>query len=413
MQLIPLQHLNPLGIIMIKSLLVKLNLLVTVLILLGQAVSAQSKSSFILLDGDKLAALKKQYLSGDADMGKEVAQLMTNANKALSAGPLSVTLRKTKIAPSGDAHDYVSQAPYWWPDPSKPDGKPYIRKDGERNPEIQQIHDDAQMVQMCNATKILAAAYYFTGKEEYAQKAAAVLNTWFVDPATKMNPNLNYGQYIPGINDGRGIGIIETRNLVAVPDAVAMLQGSKSLTPQLSEGLQKWFTAYADWLQTSKNGTSEHDQLNNHGTNYDMQLVNFLIFTGNTEQARTIIQKISIPRIAVQFKPDGTQPLELARTKSWGYSCFNLEAWSRLGVMADKLGIDIWHIETKDGKSIKKCIAWMLPYVLKEKEWTYQQIEPIDYSEILEVCNMVATKYPDMNFQRVLAMYPQHKLWML
>ncbi|MEO6523113.1 MAG: alginate lyase family protein [Mucilaginibacter sp.] len=399
---------------MIKQLSSKKNLFVIILSCLGSFVFAQSKNNgFILQDESKLSVLKKQYQNGDATVSKEVVQLSAEADQDLTAGPFSVTLQKAKIAPSGDMHDYVSQAPYWWPDPSKPDGKPYIRRDGERNPELKLIHDNSQMVKMCDVVKTLSAAYYFTGKEQYAQKAAGLLKTWFTDAATRMNPNLNYGQYIPGINDGRGIGIIETRNLAVIPDAVAMLQGSKGLSDELKTGIKKWFAEYVEWLQTSKNGTAEHKELNNHGTNYDLQLATFALFTGNTKLAHDVIQKTSIPRFEKQFTVDGQQPLELARTKSFGYSSFNLEAWARLSIMADKLGIDLWHTETKDGKSIKKCIAWMLPYVLKQKEWTHKQIEPINYNEMLYICNMASGKYADLDLQKVFEMYPQPKLWML
>jgi hypothetical protein len=398
---------------MIRSISLKQQLFLVFFSCTTICASAQTQSNaFILQDESKLSILKNQYKTGDAAVNKEVLALVDNANRSLTAGPFSVTLQKTKIAPSGDAHDYVSQAPYWWADPSKPDGKPYIRRDGERNPEIYQIHDDSQLVKLCETVKTLSFAYYFTGKEEYAQKAAALLNTWFIDPATQMNPNLNYGQYIPGINDGRGIGIIESRNLIAVPDALAMLQGSKSLPDDLVTGIKKWFTAYATWLQTSKNGTSEHKELNNHGTNYDMQLVDFLIFTGNTKLAHDIIEKQSMPRFDKQFTTDGMQPLELTRTKSWGYACFNLEAWTRLCVMAERLNIDLWHTQTKDGKNIKNCIAWMLPYLMKEKEWTYKQIEPMGNGEMFVICNLASSKYPDVDFKKVFAMYPQHQLWM-
>jgi len=389
-------------------------LLVIVLSCMSCCVFAQSKTSdFVLQDQAKLSAIKKQYQSGDAAISKEITALSAEADQDLTAGPFSVTLQKTRMAPSGDMHDYVSQAPYWWADSAKPDGKPYIRRDGERNPELKLLHDDSQMVKLCDVVKTLSSAYYFTGKEQYAQKAAELLKIWFVDPATRMNPNLNYAQYIPGINDGRGIGIIETRNLVAIPDAVAMLQGSKGLSDELTTGIKKWFIEYVEWLQTSKNGTSEHKELNNHGTNYDMQLVDFALFIGNTKLAHDVITKTSIPRFEKQFTLDGEQPLELARTKSWGYSSFNLEAWTRLSIMADKLGIDLWHTETKDGRGIKKCIVWMLPYLLKEKEWTYKQIEKMNYNEMLYICNVASAKYADVDFQKVFAMYPQAKLWML
>jgi hypothetical protein len=124
-----------------------------------------------------------------------------------------------------------------------------------------------------------------------------------------------------------------------------------------------------------------------------------------------VIQKETIARMSVQFTPDGRQPLELERTKSWGYSNMNLDGWCRLAVLADDLGIDLWHTE-RDGLGIKKCIEYLMPYLLKQKEWTYKQIEPIGYGETLAICSFAADKYPDLDFQKVFKMYHQPKPWM-
>jgi len=383
-----------------------------ILISTGLTAFAQNNNDgYLLQNGQKLASLKKQYKDGDATITKEINSLLADADKALTAGPYSVTLRKTKVAPSGNPHDYVSQAPYWWADPSKPDGKPYIRKDGERNPEIYLLHDDSQLNELCIGVKKLSFAYYFTGKEEYAQKAAVLLSVWFNDADTRMAPNLNYAQYIPGINDGRGIGIIESRALADIPDALAMMQGSKSVTGNLTSGIKQWFGEYLKWLQTSKNGNDEHGSQNNHGTYYDMQVVDFALFTGDKKLAKEYLQKQTIMRMDTQFTVDGKQPLELERTKSWGYSNMNLGGWCRLAILAGHLDIDLWHTE-KDGKSIKKCIEWMMPYLLKQKEWSYKQIEPMGYGETVAICSLAADQYPDIDFQKVFKMYPSARPWM-
>ena len=381
-----------------------------VLILTG--FNAFAQSNYILQNETKLAAAKKQYQAGDADAVQSVNALIADADKALKAGPYSVTLHKTRIAPTGNPHDYVSQAPYWWPDPSKPDGKPYIRKDGERNPEISLLHDDAQLTNLCVDVKKLGLAYYFTGKPEYAQKAADQLRIFFMDADTRMNPNLDYAQYIPGINDGRGIGIIESRALANIPDAFAMMQDSKALSPAVKAGVKQWFAQYLTWLQTSKNGKDEHESQNNHGTIYDMQVIDYALFTGDTKLAHNILQKQTVLRMDTQFTVDGRQPLELARTKSWNYSCMNLDGWIKLAILGDRLNIDLWHIKTKDGRGIEKCIAWMLPFLLKQKEWTDKQIEPINYGAMLNICSAAEGKYPSIDLQKVFAMYPRPKPWM-
>jgi len=384
-----------------------------ILIAISVAAFAQTAKShgFLLQDEAQLSRLKTQYKAGDTAITASINRLIADADKALNSGPFSVTLRKTKMAPSGNPHDYVSQAPYWWADPSKPDGKPYIRKDGERNPEIYQLHDDSQMGEMVQAVKKLSFAYYFTGDEPYALKAATLMDTWFIAADTKMAPNFNYAQYVPGVNDGRGTGIIESRGLADIPDALAMMHDSKSLTANLQSGVKQWFAEYLKWLQNSKNGKDEKAAKNNHGTFYDVQVVDFALFTGDDKLAREVIEKRTISRMETQFTTDGKQPLELERTKSWGYSNMNLDGWCRLAVLADHLNIDLWHTE-KDGRGIKKSIEFLMPTLLKQQEWAYKQIEPIGYGETLTICRFADGKYPDIDFQKVFKMYHQPMPWM-
>jgi hypothetical protein len=369
---------------------------------------------FILQDETKLAAYKQLYKNKDKDVVRNIDTLVADADKALTAGPYSVTFQKRRIPPGGDIHDYMSQAPYWWPDSSKADGKPYIRKDGRINPERNLSKDRGQMVDMSSNVKQLALAYYFTANEQYAKKAVELLKVWFIDTATRMNPNLNFGQFIPGINDGRGIGIIETVGLTNIPDALAMMQQSKSLTPAFVAGIKQWFKQYASWLMSSKNGKDERSQLNNHGTYYDMQLADFALFNGDKALAQKIIREQTIPRINQQFTVEGSEPLELARTKSWGYSTMNLTGWCKLAVIASRVNIDLWHTQTIDGKGIEKVFTWFTQYMLKEKTWKYEQIEPFSYNSILTLYALASTKYNSPTFQKVLQSYPeakQEKAW--
>jgi hypothetical protein len=375
-------------------------------VITGFAQSKAGNSGFILLDQHVLQAVNDRYHKGDAVTVKQVNELVNSADSLLKAGPYSVTLNKTKLAPSNNKHDYVSQAPYWWPDSSKADGKPYIRKDGRRNPEIYLLHDDSQMGKMSSAVKKLALAYYFTGKEQYAQKAATLLKVWFIDTATRMNPNLNYAQYIPGINDGRGIGIIETLSLTTLPDAISLLHNSKCFDASLINGVKDWYKQYADWMLNSKNGKSERSQINNHGTNYDLQLAVFALFTDNHTLAKKVINEFTIPRIDQQFTTDGMQPLELVRTRAWDYSNMNLFAWARLAVIADELNIDLWHTQTLDGKGIKGAILFLMPYALKHKTWTYPEIGKFEYGNFRRTVHLAQGKYPDLDFKDFYNKFP-------
>jgi hypothetical protein len=390
-----------------------MKLLLTALVFLisiseSNAQSNNIKLPFILQNEQKLATYKQLYKNKNKNAVREVDLLIAEANKALTSGPYSVTFQKRKLPPSGDIHDYMSQAPYWWPDSSKPDGKPYIRKDGRINPERDLSKDRGQMVYMSSNARQLALAYYFTGNEQYVKKAADLLRVWFIDTATRMNPNLNFGQYIPGINDGRGIGIIETVGLTNIPDALAMMQQSKYLTANFVTGIKQWFNQYIEWLINNKNGKEERSQINNHGTYYDMQLADFALFIGDKALAQKVIKEQTIARIDQQLTVDGAQPLELVRTKSWGYSIMNLVGWCKLAVIADKISIDLWNTTTVDGKGIRRVFEWFTPYVLKEKTWKYEQIEPFSYDNILTIYSLANSKYANA-FETVLNKYPETK----
>ncbi|UOQ74134.1 alginate lyase family protein [Hymenobacter cellulosilyticus] len=297
---------------------------------------------FLLLDPSALASYKTAYQKGSAAEAKQVKTLLSKADQALQHGPYTVT-SKQRVPPSGDKHDYISQAPYWWPDPSKPDGKPYLQKDGLVNPETKALKDDENLAAMSHDVKDLALGYYFSSNEQYAAHAAKLLRTWFLDPATRMNPNLNFGQGIPGTNDGRSFGIIESRHLVYIPDALALLSGSKSVSPALVKDLKVWYAQYTQWLTTSKIGQEEGQNKNNHGTFHDVQVVDFALFIGNKDLARKTLETHTLPRLPVQFAADGSQPLELARTRPWNYVSMNLQGWLQLAVLAPQAGVDLWH----------------------------------------------------------------------
>src|SRR5258706_5767962 len=204
--------------------------------------------------------------------------------------PVSV-MDKALTPVSGSKHDYMSQAPYFWYDSTRPNGLPYMRKDGVRNPEINKITDHKFLSDLDNASRTLGLAWYFTGEEKYAAKATILLRTWFLDAATKMNPNLDYGQAIPGVNTGRGIGIIETVALTGIADAAGLLMNSKSWTEADHKSLQQWYSQYLNWLLTSKNGSDEHKAKNNHGTWYYAQVIDFALFTGDKTRASQLLQE--------------------------------------------------------------------------------------------------------------------------
>lgn len=345
----------------------------------------------IVLNGSALEQRRKEA-SSDA-----VRKLIKEADKIVGRTENFSVINKSQVPPSGDKHDYMSQAPYWWPDPSKPNGLPYIRRDGERNPELEKITDSAQLEKMLDSTETLGIAYYLTGDEKYASRAAGLLRTWFLDPKTRQNPNLKFSQSIPGINKGRGIGLIETRFLYRAIDASILISGSKLWAPADQAGLKKWFGEFLDWILNSPHGKDEADERNNHGTHYDVQVVAYAIFTGHLDIARKQFD-VTKGRIRSQIEPDGSQPLELARTRSWGYANMNLLGFFTLARLGESVGVDLWNFETADKRSIKRAIDWLVPFTDEKNKWTHQQIKPRTFELTTRLLRIAAVKYarPDL-----------------
>lgn len=332
-----------------------------------------------------------------AAAGPALTQLLADADRALALTPSSV-MDKTIVPPSGDKHDYMSQAPYWWPDPKKPDGRPYIRRDGERNPEIDKLPDHDNLGRLASTVATLGLAYRLQPRAEYARQAARLTRVWFLDASTRMNPHLKFGQGIPGINDGRGIGIIETRGLPDLLDGIIAISGSPAWTAADEAGLQAWMRDYAAWLTTSTHGQEEAKNGNNHETWYDVQVAALAVYTGQRDLARRTLDG-SRARIDRHFQPDGRQPRELERTRSFDYSEFNLTAFFNLAVLGERVGIDLWNYRSADGRSLRGGLDFLVPYAAGEKKWDFDQITPFRGSTISDLLRRGAVAWREPKYR--------------
>lgn len=373
---------------------------VAVLVFAGLMLTAARAGDAPLLftsDGADLAAAREKLRAGDDAVKDFVEDQVKAADKAMLEGPWSVT-QKDFTPPSGDKHDYMSLSPYWWPDPSKPDGKPYIRRDGEFNPEREK-YDLEPLEKMSRAVESLGFAYYFTGDEKYAARSRQLLRAWFIDAETRMNPNLRFAQFVPGYDATRPSGIIEGGRFRRVVDGVGLIAGSANWSAEDDAAVKAWFKELLQYILTSEQGTAELAQANNHGSWATVQVATYALFTGERDTARQILETQYKQRIASQIKPDGTQPEELARTNSFHYSRFNILALVEIAMLGERVGLDLWNYKTDDGKSLRTAIDFMIPYATQEKPWPYQQISEIKYGDMIVILRRAANAYNDAAYE--------------
>ncbi len=323
----------------------------------------------------------KQSLNQDSYQ-RAYQELLKQADRDMNKLSLSVIM-KEKTPASGDKHDYMSQARYYWPNPNTANGMPYISRDGVSNPELDKL-DRNRLGELAERVTTLSLAWYFSGNEKYAQKASELLRIWFLDKKTRMNPNLNYAQMIPGHNDNKGrcYGVIDTYSFIEMLNGVQLLEKSKSFPAKESKQLKEWFGSLLNWILTSEQGKEESSQKNNHSIAYDTQVIAFALYSGNIKVAEQFIKEFPEKRIFKQIEPDGSQPHELRRTLAFGYSQYNLSHMIDIFLMAEKLGISIDNSTSPDGRNFYKAVNFLTPYYGKESSsWPYQQISEWNYKQ--------------------------------
>jgi unsaturated chondroitin disaccharide hydrolase len=361
----------------------------------SQKVHAQAKSAqatlprTVLMRADELSRVRVRVRAGDPAFAAAMKALRVAADSALVAGPWAVT-DKRMLPPGGDARDYQSFGPYWWPDSTKPNGMPYIRRDGLMNPVMRRESDAPRLYAMLDAVETLALSHWFTGDERHAARAAFLLRRFFLDSATGMRPHLRYGQAIPGVTPGRGIGLIDTRDMARLADGVAMLRLSRSWTAADDTGMQRWGRAFLDWMLTSAEGKDEQDETNNHGTWYDAQAVALALFVGDSAGAKRMLRDVAATRFEKQLAFDGSQPDEIARTRPLHYSVFNLEAMTRLAEMGRHVGVDLWSWRSEKGVSLTRAVRFVAPYADTAVPFPKADVTPVEPVDIVRVLRRTA-----------------------
>jgi len=295
-------------------------------------------------------------------------QILEEAAWALMQLPVTVT---AQISPrsAGGKNDFFSEGDYWWPDPENSNG-PYIQKDGMTNPDNFVAHRHA-MIRFSKIIGALASAYKLTGNDKYVRHALVHLKAWFVDAETLMNPNLLYAQAIKGRFTGRGIGIIDTIQLMEVAQGILVMEGSKAMNKGALTAMKNWFSQYLNWLTTHPYGQAEMNAENNHSTCWVMQVASFAKLTRNNELLDFCRDRYKTVLLPSQMGADGGFPRELKRTKPYGYSLFNLDAMTMVCLILTDKDNDLWSFQLSDGRSIKKGLEFLYPYVADKSKWSY------------------------------------------
>ena len=296
--------------------------------------------------------------------------LIKQADKELKAVPITVTATTSERS-AGGKHDFFSEGDYWWPDPANPDG-PYIRRDGLTNPDNFVAHRHA-MIRFSRIVGTLASAWRLTRDGKYVTKAMEHCKAWFVDTATLMNPNLLYAQAIKGRETGRGIGIIDMIQLMEVAQGLLVMQSAPEMDQELLVKIKAWFGDYLNWVTTHPYGIDEMNAANNHGTCYVLQVACFARFTENQKWIDWCRERYKTVLLPSQMAVNGSFPMELERTKPYGYSLFDLDAMVGICQILSDKNHDLWQFRTSDGRSIQKGISFLYPYIANKATWSYKQ----------------------------------------
>lgn len=368
------------------------------------------KPQTIIFNFEDLCYIKKEINPGNPDYIRAYQNLINRAEGLLDVEPYSV-VHKTKIPASGDIHDYYSIGTYWWPDTTKEDGLPYIRRDGITNPEVvSDATDKSRRGKTVNAIETLCLASYYSENEIYAKKAADFIKTWFINPDTRMNPNINHGQALPGINTGRDIGVIDFSILPECLDHIELIKGSKYWSKKDQKKLNKWLAEFLNWYLTSRIALAESRKPNNHGSYYDYQVAYMSLYLGEEQTTLGILEGAK-RRIDWQILIDGRQPEELIRTRSFEYSIVNLNALARLAVIGEKAGVDLWGYQSEQNSNLTKALDFVVGHMDKMGQWPGQQIVEVNYTAKLWPLLVLAHKtFPGKGYDKVIANFPKQEV---
>src|SRR4030095_12892073 len=102
-----------------------------------------------------------------------------------------------------------------------------------------------------------------------------------------------------------------------------------------------------------------------------MQMASFSRLTGNSALMQSARERFKSVLIPGQVAPDGSFPQELARTKPYGYSLFNLDAMATVCELLSTPQDNLWKFELSDGRGMRKALEFMSPYIRHKSSWQH------------------------------------------
>ena len=372
----------------------------------GQGSEPNAAPSLLLGQGDQVPRVKVGLAAGNPHLVAALKEIVEDADAALEQ-PVTNVVDEGALPPSGDPHDYYSYSPYWWPNPENPDG-PYIWRDGEVNPD-RNTSDVSRIETMVDRVTSLIPAWYFTGDERYAKSAVEQLRAWFLDPATKMNPNVQFGQKRRGHNYNSPSGVLEAWRMRWVIDCAILLESFPGWTEENANALRSWFSQFATWMVESPTGIEESMQPNNHGSWYNAQLILYALYGENFDLASKQLDGMPA-RIFSQVFIDGRQPQELIRTRSLNYSIYNARALITVARLGRHLDYDLFAYRSLEGRSIRLAVDYMTPFIFGEKEWPLIQLRPHSNGSAAQLYWNAAIGFQDREYPNLLRKLPESPL---
>lgn len=361
-----------------------------------QVVQLPAPGELFTMSERGLAQSKRLLANGDSTTSQLAGALTAKADEALQHPNYSIVAKPADLLPPGATqHDYVSWAPYFHPAPGNPSA-PYVEDDGKIVDDQFSVPDLKYFRQLVTDVSNLAVAFNLTGNKKYADKANAMLSTWFLDPYTRMNPSLKYAQVVRNTPDRTPYGVIDVYNMPMIIDAIVLLHNGSAISETMYVSLGQWFRQYLSWLTTSPQGVYEGEHFtNNRRTWYYAQVVAVAMFVGDKQLAVQTAQKGKVP-IDEQIAADGTQPQEQNRTKIWAYSTYNLGALLRLAWAANNVGVDLFNYVGKQGGSVHKVLDYLAPYAAGDKKWPFaESVKAFDPAQAQPAMAMGAYVFPD------------------